>query len=288
MSGLVSYLGHGNPEVRIIAAKAVRHLSSHPGNRGILKKQAGLMDNLVRRLSSTVISVSAHGCAPARGLAARADLTPARLAAAPCAQKQLAADPEDDAAEIAQAAIDNVCPPAKENKAAKGSKAGRKKGAAATSINTIILTVDGIMAPATRYMIERALIQTRGVVSVTIDSVRGQIVACTREEGMEDKLKGILREKGVEASAFQVPTTLGGGAKPLGESNGADAPMYLDDIYPLYSGKNNTVSTYGFSSLEARLEAKRRDEAAAKKKEERAQRFLGSISSGIGSMFSFW
>lgn len=49
MSGLVSYLVHASPEVRMIAAKAVKHLSSHPGNRDLLTKQAGLLDNLVRR-----------------------------------------------------------------------------------------------------------------------------------------------------------------------------------------------------------------------------------------------
>lgn len=48
MSGLVSYLVHASPEVRMIAAKAVKHLSSHPGNRELLTKQAGLVDNLVR------------------------------------------------------------------------------------------------------------------------------------------------------------------------------------------------------------------------------------------------
>lgn len=148
------------------------------------------------------------------------------------------------------------------------------------------MTAEGIVDPATRFMIERSLIRVRGVVSVTIDGVRGQIVACTREVGMEDDLLAALGDQGVNASVFKLPA--GGGRQPLGEHNGQDGPMYLDDIYPLYSGRNNTVSTYGFSSLEARLEAKRRDEAAAKKKEERAQRFLGSISSGIGSMFSFW
>lgn len=64
--------------------------------------------------------------------------------------------------------------------------------------------------------------------------------------------------------------------------------MYLDDIYPMYSGKNNTVSTYGYSSLEARLEARRREAAEAKKRQERAERFITRVSRGIGSMIKFW
>lgn len=164
-------------------------------------------------------------------------------------------------------------------------KSGKSK-APPGAVQTVVMMADGIVDPATRFMIERSLIRVRGVVSVTIDGVRGQIVACTRQEGMEEALLAALKDQGVTATVFKLPAD--GGRQPLGESNGQDGPMYLDDIYPLYSGRNNTVSTYGFSSLEARLEAKRREEAAAKKKEERAERFLGSISSGIGSMFSFW
>lgn len=162
---------------------------------------------------------------------------------------------------------------------------------------TTTLKIAAIADDAARPRIERCLIAVPGVVSVTIDQRRCH--ATVLSKGRDDIVDAIVAAMDVSSFTVAVVKKKGDGPAPLGardvnapETSSA-APKavhsasfggYLDDSESDSDEEDGHITSYGFSSLDERLQAAQR-----KKDEEHGKvgRFFGKIGRGVSSVGRF-
>ena len=165
---------------------------------------------------------------------------------------------------------------------------------------TTTLKIAAIADDTARPRIERCLIAVPGVVSVTIDQRRCHAIVLSK--GRDDIVEAIVAAMAVSSFKIAVVKKRGDeGPAPLGERDANAAPGataaaaqkpiasasfggYLDDSESDSEEDDGHITSYGFSSLDERLQAaqRKRDEEQGK-----VGRFFGKIGRGVGKVGRF-
>ena len=106
----------------------------------------------------------------------------------------------------------------KKKKTKKKKKKKKKK-------QSIVLNVEGISDPHVCTAVERCLIMAAGVVSVTLETSRGNAIVVARADTTPGDLVTALEDLGLVASIFDQKASTPQGSKP------ANTLHYLDDEY---------------------------------------------------------
>jgi hypothetical protein len=197
----------------------------------------------------------------------------------------------------------------KKKKTKKKKKKKKKK-------QSIVLNVEGISDPHVCTAVERCLIMAAGVVSVTLETSRGNAIVVARADTTPGDLVTALEDLGLVASIFDQKASTPQGSKP------ANTLHYLDDEYkaedhkgafrfvrfatapqhirlthvPLslslslththtHTHRAETMTTYGCSTLESRLEAERRKERAREQQQAKEEGFAARVGRSVTSWF---
>lgn len=142
-------------------------------------------------------------------------------------------------------------------------------------------------------MVERAIIKVPGVVSVTLDQRREEAIVYgkARESLLTDILEAV-QCLGMDATPIDAASGSGNpkakpAAAPERPAFKAAVPTYLDDDdEDDYFGAGVMTTNIGSSSLEARLAAKRQEQAQQQTGGKRAM--VASVFGSIGSTFGLW
>lgn len=256
LSGVVLYLGLDDAEVVSIASQTIMLLSSPVATRTKLLA----IPNLVTALEKVYGSDNAS----AKKFATTALTNLGKLEAAP----------------VAKAVPSKAVPSWKQQTA------------------TTTLKIAEIADDTARPRIERCLIAVPGVVSVTIDQRRCHAIVLSK--GRDDIVEAIVAAMAVSSFKIAVVKKRGDeGPAPLGERDANAAPTaaaaqkpiasasfggYLDDSESDSEEDDGHITSYGFSSLDERLQAaqRKRDEEQGK-----VGRFFGKIGRGVGKVGRF-
>lgn len=156
----------------------------------------------------------------------------------------------------------------------------------------LTFTVKGLEDEILSKIVERRLISQKGVISVTLDPKNDLAVVCTKcyedlSYKLQDIIDGILvsrsTDKDDNIKPYNIPYKQQQPQKPKG-------PRYLDDdddienSNPNNKGTSDAITMYGFTSLEAQLAQKKKEEEEALKKRSAVTSFLGRFARAIASV----
>lgn len=286
LSGLVGYLSYPDANVVHTAAKAIWHLSSGSANREAVKTHPGLFAKLQELRGSTDTRVQSVVKQTIE------NLTPA-------------VKPVVVESSYGENTAPNPVAPARVARGARTAKPARAR--------PIKMKVEGIAQEYWRSTVERALIRVPGVISVTLDKRREEAIVYTKHnDGMLSKLVRAVSNLGMEATPLDgaartpvvpapavpkkaaptgaaMPTPLSMFRTPFASVQ-AQAPSYLDEEDEnSYFGVGVMTRNIGNSSLEARLAAKRKEEAEKRTARTGGKRAaVASMFGRLGSTFGLW
>lgn len=149
----------------------------------------------------------------------------------------------------------------------------------------LTFTVKGLEDEILSKIVERRLISQKGVISVTLDPKNDLAVVCTKcyedlSYKLQDIIDGIIVSRSPENSKISNPNMLNTPLQPQKPKG----PRYLDDVENSNPNTNDAITMYGFTSLEAQLAQKKREEEEALKKRSAVTSFLGRFARAIASV----
>ena len=260
--GLVSYLSLNDVEVVMMSARTLQFLSSHPQNKKILRDFPGLVDALMGIYARKNVNAKTReftiGTLENLGVALN--------------------DQNDDDADKENTTTTN-----------RFNKASSTTPTPAAKYSTLTIQINSLDDPSIASLSQRILLNTAGVISVTIDKFRGLAVIGTRtdDKSLLEKIQDSLSNAGLTSSPWPPPATKN---ESLNSSATSDDSGYLNesDFETPQGGASGAISKYGMSSLEARLEQQRREEEARKAKTDDLLSKVGSIVASASSWLLGW
>lgn len=277
LAGLVQYTQHDDVEVVLISTRALQLLSSHPSNAETMRKFPSLVENLLSSLSRSKeddrLRQFVFETLDNLSISYKRDEYDNELL------------DEENSHRFA-----NGCDGRNDHFSSKDS-ADRKPKRPQGSFRTITFSAPGLRDRAVRQKLEMMVIQIEGVISVSANTEKEQLLIGTRDEG-NDIIKDIVENLSTEDCSVRVVVprrsakhsdSVDEPSSDREEGNGLDfeCPDYLEESdYDTDEEEYNAVARHGYSSLEARLEKQRKEE------EERRAAKSSRLVSKVSSMLS--
>jgi hypothetical protein len=252
VSGLVSYLKNKDEDIVCMASQALQFLSVNRSNRPNILKYPDVIPSLTSLTTSINSKIRDFASASLSNLNAYSD-TAKKLSEMTAAAAELSAK-----AEV-------------ENRRSSVTSSGIKK----KTIESFVLAVEGLKDPMVHASVERALIMEKGVTSVTLDKSRSQATIFGSSIININHLVSAVAGVGVKCDTWENKRK----ANPL-----AAPPGYLDQDTTEFQ-KKVAVTSYGFASLEARLNKK----ATLKEKSKRSTKIISKLGGALSAAKNwFW
>ena len=290
LAGLVGYVVHPDADVALMASRTLEFLASHPQNKRSMREFPGLLDALNEAHSRP------DGNERTKEFAGNALVRLGVALPRATTGQPAPAAPQGENAPHAHNTAERVA----------GDFASKK-------YYTLTLAVEGLDDNGTAVVVQRVLVNVRGVVSVALQRERGLAVVGTRGDALSlDDLCDTLARAGISSTSWPPPAppaiatvhgpsanesqlSSGPGASPAPAASGSPASNSHDDSgylneadYSSDSVHEGTIARWGVSSLEARLAEQRREEELRAEKTERLLSKVTSIVSSAGSWLMGW
>jgi len=245
LQGLVSYSQHADQDVVVMAVRTMQFLSGHPQNKKAMRDFPGLVDKLTQ--------VSCTGTHPR-------------------------------AKEFSAQALVNLGVLTQQKDWWNEDKENATDSNKNSQFHTLVVQVDGLDDAGTCSVAQRVLVNVKGVISVSIDKVRGHALVGTRDgdDALMERLQEALAKAGLNGNPW--PPVSPANLNASNMSSAEDDSGYLDANE--YEG--GALSRWGHSSLEARLAEQRREEELRQAKTERLLTKVGSALTSAGSWLLGW
>jgi len=257
MNGIVSYLIHKEPDVRVLSSRIVLLLSNHPQNKMKMKQFPGLIANLTQvflqsfdknynKDSDIDIRAKNYAYEALENLGVNMAYQD---------------DKENNDFDF------NVQVPKKENllSASKIKTPLRDAKYNSMPYHTITVQIDGIFDDFARGNIERVILNVHGVISVTLDKDHGRASIGTRSDIESDIIEAISNA-GSNASVWPPKAVAEKQNKTNNISSNDDDGYINENDYDEnnYSSNGSTILRWGTSTLASKLEERRKEEEEKK------------------------
>ncbi|EME27664.1 hypothetical protein Gasu2_18060 [Galdieria sulphuraria] len=296
MAALVGFIEGNDSEIVRIAVEAILDLTSHPDNAEVMKSERGLVSALkalVTDFDRADIGTrqSAHACLV--NLLVRNSKESQAFIAEELAS--LANKGGLGGKEAFDSSLSTVLKPKAQNCLSEQNHADLVDVPFLPQTLTIRLYVRNVSDEDVQYRVERLLVMTRGVVSVSFEIGTETVIVRSRIAA-EYVRKAIELRGGFPAEIIDEEVYIEKENNQL-RSNEAlyissDGPKYLDEMpsrsrlsWSWQRGDKIIVPGNGGVTLAERLEAQRKEEA---KKRARATRLVNRIGKSFVSGFGFW
>lgn len=272
MEGIVNYLRSKDEATVTMAAQCVDLLASNPCNRKDLFHQKDLISNIVKLTESECEAIQRFALSAAQSLNRYATSTGTNNEnSANC--DNVAIEKPDAVEKSPDAGDADACADEEERKNRKNEKKKKKKK---RKTRTHVLQVSGMNDEAIISRIENELIRVRGVISLTLDQQRGEVIITSKKkrDAILPKLKAAIESAGAELGVQKAPaaapaTTI---STANADADADDDGDYLDDD-AYFTSREGVLSQFGSSTLQSRLAAQRRKQEELRNKQDKVSAF---------------
>lgn len=252
ISGLVGYLKNDDDDIVCMAAQAIQFLSVNRSNRPKILKFKSVVPSLTALTTSKNSKIRDFASASLSNLNAYTTTATKSIDQSSAAALLAAAEAERE--NIHQSDV---------------TASGVKK----KTIESFMLAVEDLKDPMVHSSVERALIFERGVTSVTLDKGRGQATVFGSSTIDIQDLVAAVRKIGVTCDTWENKR----------KQNPLSSPGYLDE--ESNTNKTAAVTSFGFASLESRLNQK----ATKSAKSARSNKIITKLGGALSAAKSwFW
>jgi hypothetical protein len=292
MSGMVQYLQHADGAVVERAAEACKVLAKVRAHRRALYEQPDLVPALTRLTGSGNPAVKKYAVSAIKSLNKYAAENAEDVGVGVLVERERQSSGQSSSSGQAG-----------HNKAEKKKKhKEKKKKKRKTRTFALQVTPSFEHDDALERRIETQVIRVRGIISLTLDARRGQILVMTKKKskevlplvhdavraaGARSELLGQVGKKPVaDPAGGPSAADYGEGGEVGVDENGASG--YLDDEEYFGGDRNGILSRFGSQSLQQRLAEQRRQEQARSKQQSTADAVAAGVGNAVRSVSSWF